>query len=38
MAEVIGIAAAAIAFAQITAVVLDFIHKIKNAPKNIREL
>jgi gas vesicle protein len=38
MAEVIGIIAAAIAFAQATAVVLDSMKKIKDAPKNINEL
>jgi len=38
MAEVIGIVAAAIAFAQATAVVLDAMNKIKDASKNIREL
>jgi hypothetical protein len=38
MAEAIGIVAAAIAFAQATAVALDAMNKIKDAPKNIQEL
>jgi ElaB/YqjD/DUF883 family membrane-anchored ribosome-binding protein len=38
MAEVVGIAAAAIAFAQASVVVLDIMKKIKDAPKNIQEL
>ena len=38
MAEVIGIVASAIAFAQATVVVLDAMNKIKDAPKNIQEL
>jgi N-terminal domain on NACHT_NTPase and P-loop NTPases len=38
MAEVIGIIASAIAFAQATAAVLDAMNKIKDAPKSIREL
>jgi hypothetical protein len=38
MAEAIGIVAAAIAFAQATAVVLDGMNKVKDAPKNIQEL
>ena len=38
MAEAIGIAAGAITFAKATAVVLDAINKIKDAPKNIQEL
>lgn len=38
MAEVLGIVSAAIAFAQATAAILDQINKIKDSPKNIREL
>jgi len=38
MAEVIGIVASAIAFAQATAAVLDAMNKIKDAPKSIQEL
>jgi hypothetical protein len=38
MAEIIGIVASAIDFAQTTVVVLDAMNKIKDAPKNIQEL
>jgi N-terminal domain on NACHT_NTPase and P-loop NTPases len=38
MAEVVGIIASAIAFAQATVAVLDGMNKIKDAPKNIQEL
>jgi hypothetical protein len=38
MTEVVGIIAAAIAFAQATVVVLDAMNQIKDAPKNIQEL
>ena len=38
MAEVIGIVAAAIAFAKAATVALDAMSKIKDAPKNIQEL
>jgi hypothetical protein len=38
MAEVIGIVAAAIAYAQVTTAVLDAVKRIKDAPKNIQEL
>ena len=38
MAEVIGVVAAAIAFAQATAAVLDTVRNVKDAPKNIQEL
>lgn len=38
MAEIIGIVASAIAFAQATGAALDAVNKIKDAPKNIQEL
>jgi hypothetical protein len=38
MAEAVGIAAAAIAFAQATGAVLDAMIRIKDAPKNIQKL